>query len=194
MMLTLGVWRRLLLGAGVVAITGGTAARCGIDWPMRGFWGGDDERSAAAAPAVAPVAPATPSPAQASAPAPQPERAPANPPPVSKEEQREFMLASARSAWSYVRRNYHAATGFVGATDAYQYVTMWDVGSILGAFLAARELGFITADDYRARVSRVLRSLEAAALHDGVAFNRLYAASTGRMVGRDHLPTRRGYG
>jgi hypothetical protein len=113
---------------------------------------------------------------------------------VTDSVQREFLLAAARSAWAYVRRNYQPATGFVGATDQYPYVTMWDVGSILGAFLSARQLGFITPEDYRTRVARVLRSLEAAALHDDAAFNRMYAAASGRMVGRDHRPTRRGYG
>ncbi len=119
---------------------------------------------------------------------------PATPPPVSEEQQREFLLASARSAWAYIRRNYHASTGFVGATDQYQFVTMWDVGGILGAYLAARELGFITREDYQGRVSSVLRSLQAARLHDGAAFNRLYDAASGRMVGRNHLPSTRGHG
>jgi hypothetical protein len=113
---------------------------------------------------------------------------------VSEAEQREFLLSSARSAWAYVRRNYHGATGFVGATDQYQFVTMWDVGSILGAYLSARELGFITPEDYRGRVTRVLRSLERARLHDRAAFNRLYSASTGQMVGRNHQPTTGGHG
>jgi hypothetical protein len=189
MMVTLGLWRRLLLGAGVIAVTGAAAARWGVDLPIGGF--GEDAPSVAAVPAVAPV---TTSGGDITPRVTRPARPAANPPAASEAEQREFMIASARSAWAYVRRNYHPATGFVGATDAYQYVTMWDVGSILGGFLAARELGFITPEDYRGRVTRVLRSLEAAGLHDGVAFNRLYAAGTGRMVGRDHSPTRRGYG
>jgi hypothetical protein len=193
MMVTLGVLRRLLLGVGVLAVTGAAAVRCSGDWPFSAWTGGGDAKPAAAAvPAVAPARPSgttAPSAPQSMRPA-----APANAPPVSEAAQRELMLASARSAWAYVRRNYHQATGFVNATDQYHFVTMWDVGSIFGAFLAARELGFITPEDYRARVARLLRSLEAIALHDDVAFNRLYAAGSGRMVGRDHLASRRGYG
>jgi hypothetical protein len=184
MMLTLGVWRRLLLGAGGLALMLVAAFRFGTGRPLRApaISDGSSELSARSIQA--------PSPPQVT----RPVAPPAAPPPVSDSAQREFLLASARSAWAYVRRNYHATTGFVGATDQYQFVTMWDVGSILGAYLSARELGFITPDDYRGRVSRVLRALEVAALHDGAAFNRLYAAASGRMVGRDHLPTRRGHG
>ena len=180
-MLTLGVWRRLALGAGALAVTTTAAARCDADWPLRG-WSSAQESRVGSAPAVLPTTtPHVP-------PQPAPPAPPDNPPPVSRAEQREFILASARSAWAYVNRNYHGSTGFVNATDQYHFVTMWDVGGILGAFLAARELGLITADDYRARVTRVLRTLEVAPLHDGAAFNRLYSATTGRMVGRNHLP------
>jgi hypothetical protein len=187
-MLTLGVWRRLLIGAGVLTLTVAAVVSFGASWPLRVSSTPGGRSDPVAAPTVGPAA-QSPVP-QSTAPTP----APVTPPPVSEEAQREFLLASARSAWAYVRRNYHASTGFVGATDQYQFVTMWDVGSILGAYLAARELGFITPDDYRSRVSRVLRSLESARLHDGAAFNRLYAAGSGQMVGRDHRPTRRGHG
>ena len=181
-MLTLGTWRRLLLGTGAVVVTA-VAFRLSGQWPLRASSTSDGVPELAAPP-----------PRQVAPPQDKPAPAPTTPPPVSEAAQREFLLASARSAWAYVRRNYHSSTGFVGATDVYQFVTMWDVGSILGAYLAARELGFITPEDYRGRVSRVLRSLESARLHDGVAFNRLYAARSGQMVGRDHRPTTRGHG
>jgi hypothetical protein len=186
-MVTLGVWRRLLLGVGGLTLTAAAAFRFG-DWSLRRSPAADAVPRLAAARAVAPAG-------QAAAPqSSQPVVPPTTPPPVSDAAQREFLLASARSAWAFVRRNYHSSTGFVGATDVYQFVTMWDVGSILGAYLAARELGFITPDDYRNRVSRVLRSLASARLHDGAAFNRLYAAASGLMVGRNHRPSTRGHG
>jgi hypothetical protein len=188
MMVTLGVWRRLILGVGALALTAAAAFQFGGDWPRRTSSTSDGAPNVAAAPAVAPAGQTTP---PQSSPAAVP---PTKPPPVSDAAQRELLLASARSAWAYMRRNYHPSTGFVGATDLYQFVTMWDVGSTLGAYLAARELGFITPDDYRDRVSRVLRSLASARLHDGAAFNRLYAAGSGRMVGRDHRPSTRGHG
>lgn len=188
-MFALGVWRRLLLGAGAVALTVVAAFSFGSERPLRttSTASGASERPRDA-PVVAPTAkdarrgewitPAAVTP----------------PPPVSQAEQRDVMTAAARTAWAFLRRNYHEATGFVGATDVYPYVTMWDVGSTLAAYLSARELGLITRDDYRGRVARILRSLEAARLHDGAAFNRLYSAASGRMVGRDHQPTTRGHG
>jgi Protein of unknown function (DUF3131) len=190
MMLTLGVWRRLLLGAAALVVTLVAVFGFGANWSLRA-----SSRSEGAVSVPSGASAAVP----ANQPAPQsqqtrPAVAPRTPPPVSDTAQREFLLASARSAWAYVRRNSHGATGYVGATDLYQFVTMWDVGSILGAYLSALELGFITPQDYRERVSRVLRSLERAALHDRAAFNRLYDAASGRMVGRNHLPTTRGHG
>lgn len=188
MMLTLGVWRRLLLGAGGLTLIAAAAFRFGGDRSRRAPALSDGVPDFTAAAAVAPTGQAAASQSSRSV------VPPTTPPPVSDTAQREFLLASARSAWAYIRRNYHPSTGFVGATDLYQFVTMWDVGSILGAYLAARELGFITPDEYRERVSRVLRSLAAARLHDGAAFNRLYAAGSGQMVGRDHRPSTRGHG
>ncbi len=188
-MFALGVWRRLLLGAGAIALTVVAAFRFGAARPPRTS-STEHGVSAAASPSAA----ATPPSKDAQGPQWIRSTVPTTPPPVPVAEQRDVLLASARSAWAVIRRNYHSSTGFVGATDQYQFVTMWDVGSILGAFLAAQELGFITRDDYRGRVARVLRSLEVARLHDGAAFNRLYSAASGRMVGRDHLPTTRGHG
>jgi hypothetical protein len=186
-MLTLGIWRRLL-GAGALALV--AVAMIGLGAGLKPRTSSSSHRSESAA-----TRPTLPAAQQASSPrSTQPAVPPATAPPVSEAEQREFVLGAARSAWSFVRRNYHPATGYVAATELYPYVTMWDVGSILGAYLAARELGFITPDDYRGRVSRVLRSLESARLHDGAAFNRLYAAGSGQMVGRDHKPTRGGHG
>jgi uncharacterized protein DUF3131 len=188
MMVSLGVWRRTLLGAGALALTTAAAFRFGGAWPRRTSSASGSTRDLTAVPGVAPAG-------QAAAPqSSRPVPPPTTPPPVSAAAQREFLLASARSAWAYMGRNYHPSTGLVGATDQYQFVTIWDVGSTLGAYVAARELGFITPEDYRERVSRVLRTLESARLHDGAAFNRLYAAGSGQMVGRDHRPTTRGQG
>ena len=188
-MFALGVWRRLLLGAGAIALTVVAAFRFGAARPPRAA-----STAHGVSAAVSPSAAVTPPNKGVQGPPFIRPTVPTTPPPVSVEQQRDVMLASARSAWAFIRRNYHSSTGLVGATDQYQFVTMWDVGSILGAFLAAKELGFITRDDYRGRVARVLRSLEVARLHDGAAFNRLYSAASGRMVGRDHLPTTRGHG
>jgi Protein of unknown function (DUF3131) len=189
MTFTIGVWRRLILGIGALAAAGAAAVHYGAGWPLRGRSAdGADQLEAVATPAGAAM-PTPPTQVQSARPVPASGR-----PPVSDTEQRAFLLASARTAWAYVQRNYHQGSGLVGATDQYQFVTIWDVGSTLGAYLAGRELGFITPEDYRARVSRVLRTLESLALHDDAAFNRLYAASSGRMLGRNEVPSTRGYG
>ena len=107
---------------------------------------------------------------------------PASPrPPVSDEEQKAFMLRSARGAWSYVTREVTSA-GFVGATRNYPFLTVWDMGSELAAAWSARELGFITPAEYKAFVGRTLSSIETMPLYDGAAFNRMYSAASGRMV------------
>src|SRR5687768_12301697 len=123
MMVTLGVWRRLILGVGALALTAAAAFQFGGDWPRRTSSTSDGAPNVAAAPAVAPAG-QTPPPQSSPAAVP-----PTQPPPVSDAGQRGPPLASARSAWAYMRRNYHPSTGFVGATDLYQFVTMWDVGS-----------------------------------------------------------------
>ena len=103
------------------------------------------------------------------------------------------MLNSARAAWTYVSREVTSA-GFVGATKDYQYLTVWDMASTLAAAYSARQLGFITPDQYTAFVSRTLASMEKLPLYDNAAFNRLYSARTGAMVNNKAQPSRTGMG
>jgi uncharacterized protein DUF3131 len=109
-------------------------------------------------------------------------------------DERQLFLNAARSAWAFVDRNYQPSTGLARAHDTYQYVTIWDVGSTLGATYSAHELGFITDPVYNQRMQRMLATLSAMDLFDGVAFNKMYDARTAKMVDRNQRNSSRGYG
>ena len=112
---------------------------------------------------------------------------------ATPEEQRAFMLSSARAAWTYVSREV-TPIGFVGATKNYQYLTVWDMASELAAAYSARELGFITPAAYQKFVDRTFTSIEKLTLYDNAAFNRMYSAQTGALVDSKGAPSTVGMG
>ena len=156
----------------------------------RGFCPSDQQSASATAYDVAPPLSTSAGSAVANA---RDKAAPANPtlfipvPPPSvpataaPDEQRAFMLKSARAGWTYVEREVTSA-GFVGATKNYQFLTVWDMASALAAAYSARQLGFITPAQYSAFIGRTLSSIEKMPLYEGVAFNRMYSALTGALV------------
>jgi len=107
-----------------------------------------------------------------------PEPEPAVASPLTAEEAA-FYRGVAEDAWTYMDRNYNAATGFVNATPDWAYTTVWDVGGQLMAFLAAKELGLLEEAEYHTRTARALRTLERAELFRGAAYNKLYSAKDG---------------
>jgi hypothetical protein len=109
------------------------------------------------------------------------------------DDDRLFADAAVR-AWSWIDRNTVEATGLVRATDHYDHVTTWDMGSGLLALHAAHALGLVDAGEFRTRASRMLRTLQTLPLYDGAAFNRLYSARTGEMIERGDVVSTRGYG
>ncbi|MES2179737.1 MAG: DUF3131 domain-containing protein [Gemmatimonadota bacterium] len=116
-----------------------------------------------------------------------------DPPKATVEEQRAFMMKSARGAWNYVTRE-ASRTGFVGATKEYPYLTVWDMASGLAAAYSARELGFINTTQYKSIVNRTLASMEKLTLFDKAAYNRLYSAKNGAMVDSKAQPSKTGMG
>jgi ankyrin repeat protein len=88
---------------------------------------------------------------------------------------------AARTAWAYVQAHYRPATGLVDASEGWANTTMWDVGSTLAAYYSARELSLLPDAEYKARVARVLRTLSAVPLFDGITYDRQYPT---RAVGR----------
>lgn len=82
----------------------------------------------------------------------------------------------------------------VKALDSWEYVTIWDVASMVAAYHSARGLGIITDAEYRDRMTRLLNTLQTTGLYDTVAFNKLYSARSGKMVDRSNNVSTRGYG
>lgn len=105
-----------------------------------------------------------------------------------------FFRDAAQTAWRFIERNYVSGTGMVKAHDTYGYVTVWDIGSMLGSYQAALELGIVTQADFDQRVGALLRTLGTMSLFEEVAYNKLYDARTGRSMGRDEQPSEAGFG
>src|SRR4051812_21521463 len=108
--------------------------------------------------------------------------------------QRTVFQSSARTAWTYVKRNYSSTSGMVKALDTYEYVTIWDIASMVAAYHSAHGLGLISDADYNSRMTRLLQTLDMTALYDNTAFNKLYSARSGNMVDRANNVSTRGYG
>ncbi|HWL40236.1 MAG TPA: DUF3131 domain-containing protein [Gemmatimonadaceae bacterium] len=121
---------------------------------------------------------------------------PPPPPPVPGVilDERAVYMSAAQTAWAFVERNYVSSTGLARAHDSYQYLTVWDIASLLAATYSAHGLGLITDAVYHQRTQKALATLGSMALFEGVAFNKMYDAHTGRMVGRDLKNTSRGIG
>jgi hypothetical protein len=85
----------------------------------------------------------------------------------------------AKTSWSYLDQYYQAGTGFVNATPDWANTTLWDVGGQIIAYVAAKELGYISPDEFQKRVGRTLTTLEKAPLFRGAAYNKLYSTKTG---------------
>jgi hypothetical protein len=103
-------------------------------------------------------------------------------------------LDGARLAWKFVENNTQASTGLSKAHDTYQYVTVWDIASQIGATYSAHELGFIDDANYDGRIRKILATLTTMPLFDGAGFNKFYDSETGQMVDRNDAPSSRGYG
>ena len=121
---------------------------------------------------------------------------PPPPPPVPGVilDERDLFMSAARTAWAFVERNYISSTGLVRAHDSYRFVTIWDIGSLLGATYSAHGLGLIDDTEYHRRTQRVLATLASMPLFDGAAYNKFYDAQTGRMTDRDLKASNRGVG
>ena len=95
--------------------------------------------------------------------------------------ERRFYVDAAEVAWSYLDANYQEATGLVNATPDWQYTTIWDIGAQLLAFLAAKELGLLTTEEYERRTRAALTSLERMELFRGIVFNKTYSTRDASM-------------
>ncbi|MEX2110790.1 MAG: DUF3131 domain-containing protein [Gemmatimonadaceae bacterium] len=114
-----------------------------------------------------------------------------NAPPLTAEEERRIYRDGARTAWAYFERFYQPATGLAWAHHKFEFTTMWDAASLMGATWSARELGLISQAVYDQRIRTLLTTLNRLKLVDGIAFNTFYAAKNGEMVGEDAKMTYR---
>jgi len=100
----------------------------------------------------------------------------------------------AKIAWSYFEKNYNPETGLVNSVDGYPSTTMWDTGSALAAFIAARELGFIEQKEFDDAVMKLIGSLQAMELFEDKAPNKVYHTKTLAMVDYANNPVKGGIG
>lgn len=106
----------------------------------------------------------------------------------------EAFMDAAETAWAFVDRNYQPRTGLVKAHETYDFVTVWDIGSMALAYHSAHELGLIDRADLDRRLGTLLGSLQKMSLFEGTAHNKLYNAVTGEAVDRKERASEAGYG
>ena len=100
---------------------------------------------------------------------------------------------AATTAWQYVENHTNPATGLVSATPNYGNATTWDLGSGLAAVYSAHELGIIDDAEYDRRMGKMLATLKALPLYDGVAYHKVYSVADGSLVNDQGHPSGRGY-
>jgi hypothetical protein len=106
----------------------------------------------------------------------------------------DLFLDGARTAWTFVANNTQASTGLAKAHDTFQFVTVWDIASLIAATYSAHELGIIDDAAYDGRIKKILATLTTVPLFDGAGFNRFYDSQTGQMVAADFTPSSTGFG
>ena len=100
--------------------------------------------------------------------------------PLSADDRKAYVDA-ASLAWKYFAQNTQPKTGLTSATPNWANTTLWDIGAEILATYSAKELRIITADNYSARISKLLNTMEAAPLYKSTAYNRVYSTVTGRF-------------
>jgi hypothetical protein len=90
-----------------------------------------------------------------------------------------FYTQMAEHSLVYLNTYYQPATGLVSATPEWHNTTMWDVGGQLLAYLAAKDVGLITAEEFDKRTSKTMATLEKLPLTRGAAFGKTYLTKTG---------------
>lgn len=98
----------------------------------------------------------------------------------------EVYRSAAATALAYLQAHRSPKTGLVRATPGWGHITLWDIGSLIGAVYAAGELDLLTGPERDEWMEDLLATLGTMPLFDGGAYNRVYVAADARMVdGRD---------
>jgi hypothetical protein len=101
---------------------------------------------------------------------------------------------AARTAFTYLKAHRSPKTGLVAATPGWANITLWDVGSLVGAVYAAGELGLLSGAERDQWMTTLLHTLANAPIVDHTAFNRTYVVANAGMLGDKDVPTRIGSG
>jgi hypothetical protein len=101
---------------------------------------------------------------------------------------------AARTAWRYFEINFIPNTGFFNSVHRYSKGTMWDVGSMIAGIVAAERLGLIDKHRFDIYLGKLLASLEALPLFDGVLPNREYDFRENALLDIKGSPSRIGSG
>ena len=94
----------------------------------------------------------------------------------------------AEIAWKYFEIAYYPETGIVSAVAGYPPITMWDIGSYLGALVAAYELKIISAKEFNERMTKLLTWFNTMDLFRNTLPNNFYSAETGLKVDNSNQP------
>jgi hypothetical protein len=95
---------------------------------------------------------------------------------------------AARVAWDFFLARERAGgsgNGLMPATEGYDRVSIWDVGSTLAAYHSAHELGLLDERAFMERTGRLLETLASVPLYDDAVLNKAYVAADGTPAGAD---------
>ena len=109
------------------------------------------------------------------------EKIPAKPTPYAAAEAGALTLEEmevARTAWRYFQKNWNEETGLVNSTDAFASVTMWDQAAAMAALVSAKELGLVSAAEFKDKMSTMLKTLANLRLYKNELPNKVYNSKT----------------
>ncbi|WJD49638.1 DUF3131 domain-containing protein [Enterobacter sp. PGRG2] len=96
-------------------------------------------------------------------------------------------------AWRYFVNNTQPQTGLVNGSDKQPRVTLWQMGDTLIALLAARELDLIKEDEFDARLTRLLGTLNRLMLSEQRTPGRLYSTQSATLIDFSGKPVKSGW-
>lgn len=91
-------------------------------------------------------------------------------------------LNIAKTAWQYFDNNSNPKTGLVNSIDEHPSTTMWDTGSALGAYIAARDFNLISQYNFDQTIMTLLKTMGTLDLFEDLAPNIVYSTETAEMI------------
>jgi len=103
-------------------------------------------------------------------------------------------IEDAKIAWRYFQNNFQEKTGFYNSVDAYPATTLWDISSAIHAIMSAFEIGIIKKDEFDARITKLLSSMQSSNLYKNSLPNKMYNTQNLEMVDYANHKTLEGIG